>query len=315
MAGQLWQTNVLGGFMSSKNLSKVLRHAVQPLIKFRQFADAKDAVQGGAKNVGDIFHWNVYSNVATQGGAIDETQAMPETNFSITQGSLTVTEYGNSVPYNGKLDNLSEHPVKEVINKVLKHDCKKALDQAAYEQFADTPLVVAPTGGTSTTAVSLSTTGSTPITNNVAMGKDHVKAIVDLMKERNIPPYMADDYVAVAHPSTLRTFKNELEDVHKYVDSGFQMILNGEIGRYESTRFVEQTNVAKETWSNGKSNWCYFMGEDTVAEGIVQPEEMRGKIPSDYGRSKGVAWYYLGGFGLVHTEASQARIVKWGTAA
>jgi len=44
------------------------------------------------------------------------------------------------------------------------------------------------------------------------------------------------------------------------------------------------------------------------------PEEMRGKIPSDYGRSKGVAWYYLGGFGIVHTLASNARIVKWDSA-
>ena len=52
-------------------------------------------------------------------------------------------------------------------------------------------------------------------------------------------------------------------------------------------------------------------GADTVAEGVVVPEEMRGKIPSDYGRSRGVAWYYLGGFGIVHTQAAQSRIVKW----
>ena len=30
--------------------------------------------------------------------------------------------------------------------------------------------------------------------------------------------------------------------------------------------------------------------EDTVAEAIAIPEEMRGKIPTDFGRSKGVAW-------------------------
>jgi hypothetical protein len=68
----------------------------------------------------------------------------------------------------------------------------------------------------------------------VALGKNHVKAIVDLMKERNIPPYMADDYMSIAHPTTYRTLKNDLESVHQYVDTGFQMILNGEIGRYES---------------------------------------------------------------------------------
>lgn len=42
----------------------------------------------------------------------------------------------NAVPYTGKLDDLSEQPVKEIIQKVLKNDAKKTLDKAAYDQFA-----------------------------------------------------------------------------------------------------------------------------------------------------------------------------------
>ena len=56
------------------------------------------------------------------------------------------------------------------------------------------------------------------------------------------------------------------------------------------------------------------MAVDTVAEAIAVPEEMRGKIPTDYGRSKGVAWYYLGGFGNAHKvtgNTANERIVKW----
>jgi len=52
-----------------------------------------------------------------------------------------------------------------------------------------------------------------------------------------------------------------------------------------------------------------------VAEAVCVPEEMRGKIPTDYGRSKGVAWYYLGGFGIVHTNVAQTRIIKWASLA
>lgn len=314
MAGQLWVTNTLGGYMSSKNLSKSLRMALQPLVKFRQFADIKDAAMQG-KGKGDTFHWNVYSDVATAGTTLVETTVMPETNFTITQGTMTITEYGNSVPYSGKLDDLSEHPVKEIINKVLKNDAKKAFDGAAHAQFNATPLRVVPTAGTATDSVVLTTNGTATLTNNVALGKNHVKAIVDLMKERNITPYQADDYFSIGHPSTFRTLKNELESVHQYVDSGFQMIMNGEIGRYEGVRFVEQTNVAKAGFTTAKSNWAFFFGDDTVAEAIAIPEEMRGKIPTDFGRSKGIAWYYLGGFGLVHPEAAGARIVKWDSAA
>ena len=311
MAGQLWVTNSLGGYMYSDNLSKVLRMSVQPLVKFRQFADIKDAaIQGKSK--GQEVHWNVYSDIATQGTTLVETSTMPETNFTITQGTMTVTEYGNSVPYNEKLDDLSEHPVKEVISKVLKNDAKKAFDIGAHAQFNATPLRVYPTGGTSTTGVTLTTTGTAGGTNaGTQLTKDHVKAIVDIMKERNIPPYEADDYFSIAHPTTYRRLKNDLESVHQYVDKGFQMIINGEIGRYEGVRFVEQTNIAKAAWGGGVTNWAFFFGADTVAEGVVVPEEMRGKIPTDYGRSRGVAWYYLGGFGLVQTQAAQARIVKW----
>lgn len=314
MAGQVWLTNSLGGYMWSPNLSKVLRMAVQPLTKFRQFADIKDAAVQG-KGIGEAFHWNIYSDVVTQGTTLTEGTAMPTTNFIVTQGTMTVTEMGNSVPYTSKLDDLSEQPVKEIIAKVLKNDAKKAFDIAAEAQFHLTPLRVVPTGGTSTSAVTLSTNGTAAGTNNVALGKNHIKAIVDVMKERNIPPYTGDDYISLAHPTTFRQVKNDLEAVHQYVDAGFQMILNGEIGRYESVRFVEQTNIAKAAWTNGQSNWAYFFGNDTVAEGIVIPEEMRGAIPSDYGRSRGIAWYYLGGFGIVQSAAANARILRWDSAA
>jgi N4-gp56 family major capsid protein len=315
--------NSLGGFMYSRQLSNVLRMAVQPLVKFRQFADVRDASQQGKKK-GDIFTWDVFSDVASAGGVLTETNTMPETNFTITQGTLTMTEAGNSVPYSGKLDNLSKFPVMELIQKVLKNDAVKTFDRFAWNQFNQTALRAIPTAGTDTAAISLFTNGTVTGTNNVAYNNGHAKTIVDTMKERNIPAYLGDDYYALAWPSTLRTLKNNLETIHQYSDTGFKLIMNGEIGRYENVRYVEQTNIAKgtgtdgitqTTWTNAKSDWIFFFGNDTVAEAIAVPEEMRGKIPSDYGRSKGVAWYYLGGFGIVHTLAANARIVKWDSAA
>ncbi len=323
MAGQVWAVNSLGGYMYSRQLSNVLRMAVQPLVKFRQFADVRDASQQGKKK-GDIFTWDVFSDVATPGGVIQETNTMPETNFTITQGTLTVTEAGNSVPYSGKLDNLSKFPVMELIQKVLKNDAVKTFDRMAWAQFNQTLLQAIPVGGTDTAAISLFTNGTVTGTNSIAYGNAHAKSIVDAMKERNIPAYLGDDYYSLAWPSTLRSFKNNLETIHQYSDTGFKLIMNGEIGRYENVRYVEQTNIVKgistdgitgTAWANAKSDWIFFFGNDTVAEAIAVPEEMRGKIPSDYGRSKGVAWYYLGGFGIVHTLASNSRIVKWNSAA
>ena len=141
-------------YMYSDQLSDYIRMAVLPTVRFRQFCDPEDHSDKGY-GTGDNFTWNVYSKVATAGGSIAENAAMPETKFTITQGTGTVTEYGNSVPYTKKLDDLSQHDVEAVIDKVLKIDATEAFDDAAYAQFNATPLRIAPTGGTSATLVNL----------------------------------------------------------------------------------------------------------------------------------------------------------------
>jgi len=329
MAGQVWSVNTLGGYFYARQLSNVLRMNVQPLVKFRQFADVHDISQQGKKK-GDTFTWDVVSDVAQVGSVLVETNTMPETNLTIVQGTLTITEAGNSIPYSGKLDNLSKFPVEDIIKKGLKNDTVKTLDRMVWGQFNQTLIRVIPVGGTSASAVTLYTNGTVTGTNSIAYSNAHAKAVVDAMKERNIPAYIADDYYSLAWPTTLRTFKNTLEGIHQYSDTGFNLIMNGEIGRYENVRYIEQTNIAKGIgstgiatasggdmvqWTNGQSDWIFFFGNDTVAEGIAVPEEMRGKIPTDFGRSKGIAWYYLGGYGIVHTVAINTRIVKWDSAA
>jgi hypothetical protein len=176
------------------------------------------------------------------------------------------------------LDDLSEQPIRKIVHKVLKNDAKKAFDIDAHAQFNTALLRAVPaSAGTSLTAITLTTDGTATATNNIALGKGHVKAIVDTMKERDIPPYVQDDYLAVGWPSTFRTFKNDLEDIHQYTEQGFQLIHNGEIGRYENTRFCEQTNIPKggaadstawnastntaDAWDSGTSDWVFFFGK------------------------------------------------------
>jgi N4-gp56 family major capsid protein len=315
MAGQVWGTNSLGGHMYSDELSDTLRLAMSPLMRFRQFSFVEDAK---GKNAGDLFHWNVYSDVVTAGAALTEGTAIPETNFTITQGTLTITERGNSVPFSSKLDDLSKQPVEAVIHKVLKKDANKAMETATHAQFDTTLLVVTAASGTSESAITVETGGAPTATNNVALGNTHVKLIVDELKERDVPTFDGSNYGAIGRPSTFRAFKDDLEPFSQYTDKGFGQMLNGEVGRhYDGVRFFEQTGIASEGWTNGKSDAVYFFGDDTVAEGIAIPEEIRGKIPTDYGRSRGVAWYCLNGFGIVHnqTGAVQNRIMKWDSAA
>lgn len=110
----------------------------------------------------------------------------------------------------------------------------------------------------------------------------------------------------MSRPSTLRNVKNSLETIHQYTETGLAHIFNGEVGRYESVRFVEQTFIpaggaanatsydpwsgVAQNWTNNQSSWAAFFGGDTVMEAICIPEEIRAKLPGDYGRSRGIAW-------------------------
>lgn len=83
-----------------------------------------------------------------------------------------------------------------MIQKVLKNDAVKSFDRAAWNQFNQTLLRVIPTGGTSTSGISLYTNGTVTGTNSIPYGNAHAKSIVDMMKERNIPAFLGDDWLA-----------------------------------------------------------------------------------------------------------------------
>ena len=331
MAVVNWTTNSEGGYTYAPELSKVLRMAVRALTKFRMLCDAKDASGMGLRK-GSTWYWNVYQRMTPPASySLSEFNPIPQANFQILQNSLTIQEYGRSVPFTELVTKLGKHEIVEVIEQVLKDDAAHCFDAEAFDAFNATPLRVVATSGTSATAVTLTTNSAVGSTNNVALRKDHVKDIGDKMAERNIPPYRGDDYVSISHPTTYRTFKNDLEGINQYVETGYSKIMRGEIGRFDKFRFVEQNNIPKggandatlfsaqsrtaELWNNDVSSWAFFCGRDTVKEAIVHPLELRAKIPGDYGRDHGMAWYALEGFGIVHPDAANARIVKWDSAA
>ena len=331
MSGQLWLTNSLGGFYYSLNLSKELRMGVQATSKFRQFADVRDA-WGKVTRAGQTFTWDTVPMMSRANRALSETNTIPQGNHTVYQGTLTMSERGFSVPYTEMLESMSQFAVKQPIMKVLKYDAMCDIDCLVHQQFNKTPLRVAATA--SADNVTLTTNSTATLTNSVPMSKINVRSIVDTMKERNIPMYTSDSYFAIARPNGLRGLKNDLESIHQYTETGLEMIMNGEIGRYEDTRFVEQTVIPKggaadsttfdpftdtsDAWNVATAgDWVFFFGADTVCEAVHTEEEIRAKIADDYGRSKGIAWYALLGYGITHNDSGnvgQARIVKFDSA-
>jgi len=328
-AGQLWSVNSLGGFFYSLNLSKELRMGVRATSKFRQFCDIRDA-WGSVTRSGQTFTWDTVPMMSRGSRLLTETNTIPQGQHTILQGTLTMNERGYSVPYTELLEKLSKFSVRQPIMKVLKYDASVDLDCLAHQQFNATPLRVVSTSSADT-AFTLTTNGTATATNTSILSKINVRAIADGMKGRNIPYYSDDNYYCISSPAGLRVLKNDLESVHQYTETGLTMLMNGEIGRYENTRFVEQTTIPTggaadsttfdtftdtgDAWNTaGAGDWAFFFGADTICEAVHTPEEIRAKIPDDYGRSKGVAWYALLGYGITHTNVTQARIVKFDSA-
>jgi len=336
MAGQVWAIADEGGYMWAPSLSEYMRLQNQTVVKFRQFADVLDNDADGrpllGKHRGDTWAWNVYSNLSTTGRQLDETERMPTSGFKVAQYSAKLAEYGNSVEYTGKLDDMSEQPIKNIINKLLKLDTAKTFDIAAWAQFNSTLLKISPSAGSSTTVLdTLAVNGTPSQAITVSFRKTHVEPITTLMKERGIPAYDNGDYYAIGRPIAFSALKTDIEGVHIYTETGLAQIKNGEIGRYRGVRFVEQTNIPQggaadsvtfnpqtntaDAWNGataaGFADWIFFMGADTVSEGVAIPEELRGQIPGDFGRERAIAWYALEGFALSHPDALNGRILKW----
>ena len=313
MAQQLWVTDSLGGYLGNAKLSKQLRYAAQPLQKFRQFCQVKGAL-GLHKN--DTFVFDKVRNIGTAGGTLVETDTIPENEFTIGQGTLTITEYGNAVPYTGKLEALAEFDVENAVTKTLRNDMSKTLDLAVSDQFLECELKYFALSST-TYALNTLTSGAASDgteTSTTALNDYHVKNIIDEMQQNNIQPYDGENYICIASVKALRGLKDsgDWENAAKYGDP--ERLFTGEVGRFYNCRFVLENHVLSNTMGTGAEHGeAVFFGDDACMEGLAVPEELRAKVPTDYGRSRGVAWYALLGWKKIWdvTNDSEPHIIHF----
>lgn len=289
MGQQVFATNSLGGFFTNNQLSAQVRYKAQTLQKFRQFCDMEAAA---GTNRGNKVFFDKISNISTAGGTLVETDTIPKRNYTITQGTLTITEYGNSIPFTQKLKSLSDIQVPETIRTVLMNDMRVVLDSAAATQFMTNDYIATITNTATTT---FGTAGLALATAGANMSDKNVRDIVDRMKILLIPKREDDNYVCVASTNSIRGLYDFFEA--KASQTTIDPLYRGEVGRYYGCRFVEETNfLSNSDGSNGLYGEACFFGADAVREGIAIPEEIRVGIPADYGRDQGIAWYALLGF-------------------
>lgn len=309
------------GFLTNNKLNLTFVTTAQPLQRFRQFVTTKEAF---GKQQGESVNWLKVGNANAYGGSLAETNTMHETDQTMTWGTLTVNEYGLSIPHTFKMEALSEFEVKEIMKEGLLNDHVKVYDGMIEREFNKTPLRYV---GITTTSGSVTTNSAATVTNTSALNSYHVRKMRLELEKLNAPTYSNGDYYFIGSLEAMESLEGAMESVNQYTEAGYGKIMSGEVGRVHGVRFIKDgfatryvysptaRTATSITWTTGNSGVGYMFGTPTVREAIVVPEEIRLKVVTDYGRSKGIAWFGLAGWSIEREEAAHARIIKWDSAA
>ena len=273
-----------------------------------------DIMSEAGTNRGNKVFFDKISNISTGGGTLVETDTIPKRNYTILQGTLTMTEYGNSIPFTQKVKTLADIQVPDTVRQVLTNDMKVVLDSAAASQFMTNDYIATITNTATTT---FGSSGTKVATAGANMSDKNVRDIIDQMKKLLVPTRSNDGlYACVASTNSIRGLYDFFEA--KAQLTTMDPLYIGEVGRYYGCRFVEETNfLSNADGSSGLYGEACFFGADAVREGIAIPEEIRIGIPTDFGRDQAIAWYALLGFqqvwsysGVTNGQAdTQTRII------
>lgn len=310
MAEQTWSFDAPSGVYKSHTMSEQLRFAAIAETKGLQFVTPEPGY--GKKKGESITISRVAALTVPTSGVLSENVNIPEDVLAITTVAITVNEWGRSVPYTSLSDDLSEFNMQNIVQRALRDQMKVVLDNAVFAAFKTCQIKAEATG---VSAINFDTGGSATQQAVANLDMYHVEQIRDyLYTTLLVPPFEGDDYIGLVSTKAKRGVISDpaWEPWHRYTDP--EAKYNSEIGRMENVRFIEINNTGALSGSLGLSGVQgegIFFGTDAVAMAVAEDPELRAKIPSDYGRSKGVAWYGILNFGVVWTTANagQARII------
>lgn len=300
-----WSFDQPSGVFKNHKLSNKVREASVVQTLFAQFVDAEP---GYGKQSGESVTVTRISNIAVPtSSALVEGMPISEDTFSLSTQQISVAENGRAVPFTSFSMDLAYFDEQSKVQKKLMQQMKISMDNAAASA-AKVGKISAIPDGISSLVFDTDGTPSTAATVNLNMY--HVKQIRDYMfSTLNLMPYDGQDYMCLISTKAKRGLVSDPEwiDWHKYTDP--QSMYNSEIGRVENIRFVEINNASALSGSKGTGSVlgeAIFFGEDFLTMAVAQDPELRAKIPTDYGRSKGVAWYGIYGFGQIWSDSANA---------
>ncbi len=321
MAQFEWQFDAPTGTYKSNALSRVLFDASVNDSIFMDFVDVKPAF--GKKRGDTITLTRIRNMTEPTTGILTEGVRIPEDTFSLSTKTITVSEFGRSVPFTSLAEDLSFWDLENGIQRKLRQQMTLTLDSRAARAFRQAQLKYTPTGLAS---ASTATNGTFPTAATENMNVYHLEQIRDLTYDTYFVPEIDGSYIGIFRTLSIRGIKRDpdWEEWHKYTDPASKY--NSEVGRMENIRLIETNHggtgsVASTGGALGKVGTNSVLGEgvifgaDAVALVEAMTPELRAAVPQDFGRSKAVAWYGILEFDIVWdtANAGEARIMHVGS--
>ena len=289
--------------------------ALRSELLFDQAADVQP-VQQAMPGTGVTF--TIFADIAAATSTLNEVTDVTPTALSDSQVTVTLNEYGNAVVTTAKLRGTAFLDVDSAAANIIGYNAGDSMDQVVRDVLAAGTNVVYATGGSTTP------TSRESISTDDILHADDVRKVVAQLRGANVATFEGS-YMGFIHPDVSYDFRSNTDvsawrTPANYVNP--EGIYNGEIGKFESVRFIETPRAKKfANASNGTSTtgtidaYCtHVMGRQALAKAFsdqdgngATPKIVRGNVTDILMRLQPLGWYWLGGYGRFR-EASLRRI-------
>lgn len=273
--------------------------------------DAAADVQPVAQSMpGSAVTFTIFSELADATSTLSETADLTPTTMADSQVSVTLAEYGNTINTTAKLRGTSFLDVDAVAANLIGYNAGSSIDTVVANILKAATNVIYGGGGS-----------TTPTTNATVQAEDIVEAndvrIATAQLRGSKAQTFNGMYMGFIHPDVSYDLRRETgaaswRDPHNYVDTA--QIYNGEIGAFESVRFIETPRAPLDLTGGSASTVDLYqtiiMGRQSLAKAHsitdgngAYPKVMRGPVVDSLMRFNPVGWYWLGGYGIFRQAA------------
>jgi N4-gp56 family major capsid protein len=282
------------------------------------FDQAADVQATNQAMPGSSVIFTIFADLAAATSTLSETADLTPETMSDSQVTVTLAEYGNTVNTTAKLRGTSFLDVDATAANLIGYNAGISIDTVVQDVLAAGSNVAYGGGGSSDPSSRVTIQAEDIIEAN------DIRKQTAALRGANVATFNGY-YMGYIHPDVSYDLRRETGNAswnapHVAVDTA--NIYNGEIGTFESVRFIETprakvfANASNGTSTTGAVDvYCtHIMGRQALAKAYSQidgngafAKVVRGPVVDSLMRFNPIGWYWLGGYGRFR-EASLRRI-------